>query len=95
MNNANDLMVQAAAIGVESLVGLNGGTNISSGSWLNSQNKVRVLSSTLWVSTDSDSWSNCTNSASWRWATLKSCTARKSSSSMVSNPYDVHIYNAC
>ncbi|KAF1362548.1 hypothetical protein EJ07DRAFT_174980 [Lizonia empirigonia] len=43
MNNANDLMVQAAAIGVEGFVGLNGGTSISSGSWLNSQNKLEQL----------------------------------------------------
>jgi hypothetical protein len=41
MSNANELMVQAATIGVDGLAGFNSGTSLSGGSWLNSQNKVR------------------------------------------------------
>jgi hypothetical protein len=46
MNNANDLMVQVAAVGVDGLTGFNGGTNIIGASWLNSQSKVRDCSCT-------------------------------------------------
>lgn len=40
MNNANELMVQAAASGVDGLAGFDKGTTISGSSWLNNQVKV-------------------------------------------------------
>lgn len=40
MSNANDLMLQAAAVGVNGLAGFNGGTSLSGASWLNNQSKV-------------------------------------------------------
>ncbi|KAJ4384509.1 hypothetical protein N0V86_000108 [Didymella sp. IMI 355093] len=43
MNNANELMVQAAAVGVDGLAGFNGGTNLIGASWLNSQSKLEQL----------------------------------------------------
>jgi hypothetical protein len=40
MDNANELMVQAAAVGVDGLAGFNGSTSLSGASWLNNQSKV-------------------------------------------------------
>jgi hypothetical protein len=40
MDNANELMVQAAVIGVDGLASFNGGTSISGSSWLNNQSKA-------------------------------------------------------
>jgi len=47
MSSANELMVQAASIGVDGFAGFNDATSISKDSWLNNQNKVRKYSSTL------------------------------------------------
>ncbi|KAJ4990781.1 hypothetical protein SVAN01_03790 [Stagonosporopsis vannaccii] len=43
MNDANELMVQAASVGVDGLASFNGATSISPGSWLNSQSKLEIL----------------------------------------------------
>ncbi|KAF9701706.1 hypothetical protein EKO04_000725 [Ascochyta lentis] len=43
MSDANELMVQAATIGVDGLSHFNGGTSISGGSWLNNQNKLEQI----------------------------------------------------
>ncbi|KAJ4309536.1 hypothetical protein N0V94_008882 [Neodidymelliopsis sp. IMI 364377] len=42
MNNANEMMVQAADVGVDGLNGFNG-ASISTGSWLSNQNKLEHL----------------------------------------------------
>ncbi|KAJ4345159.1 hypothetical protein N0V95_005884 [Ascochyta clinopodiicola] len=43
MSDANELMVQAAAIGVDGLLNLNGGTRSSGDGWLNNLNKLEQL----------------------------------------------------
>ncbi|KAH6637704.1 hypothetical protein C7974DRAFT_411172 [Boeremia exigua] len=43
LNNANDLMVQAAAVGVDGLEGFDGGTSLSSDGWLQNQSKLEQL----------------------------------------------------
>lgn len=52
MNNANEMMVQAATIGVNGLAGFNGGTSLSGASWLNSQSKVVSCSCSANLCTD-------------------------------------------
>ncbi|KAF1929055.1 uncharacterized protein M421DRAFT_4870 [Didymella exigua CBS 183.55] len=43
MYNANEMMVQAAAVGVDGLAEFNGGTSLSGASWLNNQAKLEQL----------------------------------------------------
>ncbi|KAF2630095.1 hypothetical protein BU25DRAFT_456501 [Macroventuria anomochaeta] len=49
MSNANGLMVQAAAVGVDGLAAFNGGTSPSGGSWPSNQNEALDKSSSYHV----------------------------------------------
>lgn len=83
MNNINELMVQAAALGLDGLEGFNEGANISKGSWLTSQHKVSDLAASVVLVTDSGSSSSYMSFVSWLWQMQRLFTAPRSSNTTV------------